>query len=70
MRFKSASTIRTDPYRAGAEIGDALREIVPEVILLFASISYEQAFTDLFDGIRDSLGSTIGRCRGDSHGVR
>lgn len=58
MRFKSASTIHTDPYRAGAEIGDALREIVPEVILLFASISYEQDFTDLFDGIRDSLGST------------
>ena len=57
MRFKSASTIRTDPYRAGGEIGDALREIVPEVVLLFASISYEQAFTDLFDGIRDSLGS-------------
>ena len=58
MRFKSASSIQTDPYRAGAEIGDALREIVPEVILLFASISYEQDFTDLFDGIRDTLGST------------
>jgi hypothetical protein len=35
-----------------------LREIAPEVILLFASISYEQNFSDLFDGIRDSLGST------------
>jgi len=58
MRFKSVSTIHTDPYRAGAEIGDALREIVPEVILLFASISYEQDFNDLFEGIRDSLGST------------
>lgn len=58
MRFKSVSSIHADPYRTGAEIGEALREIVPEVILLFASISYEQDFTDLFDGIRDSLGST------------
>ena len=58
MRFKSVCTIHTDPYRAGAEIGEALREVAPEVILLFASISYEQDFTDLFDGIRDSLGST------------
>ena len=58
MRFKSVSTIHSDPYRAGAEIGEALREIVPEVILLFASISYEQDFTDLFEGIRGSLGST------------
>ncbi|MHB8783527.1 MAG: FIST signal transduction protein [Desulfobacteria bacterium] len=58
MRFKSVSSTLPDSYRAGAEIGDALREIVPEVILLFASISYEQNFSDLFDGIRDSLGST------------
>lgn len=58
MRFKSVSSIHADPYRTGTEIGDALREMVPEVILLFASISYEQDFTDLFDGIRDSLGST------------
>jgi len=58
MRFKSVSTIHADSYRAGAEIGDALREMVPEVILLFASISYEHDFTDLFDGIRDRLGST------------
>lgn len=58
MRFKSISSIHADPYRAGAEIGTALREIVPEVILLFASISYEHDFTDRFDGIRDSLGPT------------
>lgn len=31
MRFKSVSSILTDSYRAGSEIGDALREIVPEV---------------------------------------
>src|SRR5512140_2741466 len=58
MRFKSVSSILTDSYRAGAEIGGALRELVPEVILLFASISYEQNFSALFDGIRDTLGST------------
>jgi len=58
MRFESVSSVHADSYRAGSEIGGALREIVPEVILLFASISYEQDFADLFDGIRDSLGST------------
>jgi hypothetical protein len=58
MRFKSVSSILTDSYRAGAEIGDALREIVPEVILLFASIGYEQNVGDLFDGIRENLGSS------------
>jgi hypothetical protein len=69
MRFKSVSSIHADPYRAGAEIGDALREIVPEVILLFASISYELDFTDLFDGIRDSIGSTETLIRRHGDGI-
>jgi hypothetical protein len=57
MRFQSVNSVHADPYRAGAEIGEALRSIVPEVVLLFASISYERSFADLFDGIRDGLHS-------------
>lgn len=53
MRFESVHSVQADPYRAGAEIGEALRSIAPEVILLFASISYERSFADLFEGIRD-----------------
>jgi len=49
MRFKSVSSVQSDTYRAGAEIGDALREIVPEAVLLFASIRYGQGFADRFD---------------------
>lgn len=55
MRYKSASSTSTDAYCAGAEIGGSLREILPEVVLLFASISYEQNFAELFEGIRDGL---------------
>lgn len=36
MRYISSKSILTDPYRAGLEIGP----ISPEVILLFASMSY------------------------------
>jgi hypothetical protein len=57
MRFQSVNSVHADPHRAGAEIGEAVRTIVPEVILLFASISYERSFADLFNGIRDGLDS-------------
>jgi hypothetical protein len=57
LRFKSVSSIHADPYRAGAEIGESLRPLAPEVILVFASISYEHDFSDLFDGLGDTLGS-------------
>ena len=58
MRCKSVSTVNTDAYRAGNEIGASLREISPEVIFLFASISYEPDFPDFFNGLYDSLGSS------------
>jgi len=56
MRCQSINSIHTDGYRAGWEIGEGLREIAPEVVLLFASITYEGCFTDLFDGLHDALG--------------
>ena len=58
MRCKSVSTVNTDAYRAGNEIGTSLREVSPEVILLFASISYEPEFPDFFSGLYDSLGTS------------
>ncbi|MGB8169068.1 MAG: FIST N-terminal domain-containing protein [Chthoniobacteraceae bacterium] len=57
MRCKSTSSINTDGYRAGSEIGEALGELEPEVILIFASITYDGQFGDVFDGLRDALGS-------------
>jgi hypothetical protein len=56
MRCKSVSTVNADAYRAGNEIGASLREISPEVVVLFATISYEPEFPDLFAGFYDGLG--------------
>lgn len=44
MRCHSISTITTDGYRAGSELGEGLRPISPEVVLLFASINYQSQF--------------------------
>lgn len=57
MRYLSAKSILTDPYRAGFEIGSALAHISPEVILLFASMSYDPDFSDFFEALYDSLGT-------------
>jgi hypothetical protein len=57
MRCKSTSSINTDGYHAGSEIGEALRELAPEVVLVFASINYDGQFRDVFDGLRDGLDS-------------
>jgi hypothetical protein len=56
MLCRSISSVHIDPYRAGTEIGTALREVNPEVIILFASITYESEVPDFFDGLYDSLG--------------
>lgn len=58
MRCQSVSTVNTDAYRAGSEIGISLRGISPEAVILFASISYEPEFPDLFAGLYDGLGSS------------
>lgn len=57
MRCQSISSINTDGYRAGSEIGDGLRAFAPEAILLFASITYQEQFADVFEGLNDALGS-------------
>jgi hypothetical protein len=56
MRCKSLSTVSPDGYRAGSELGEGLRELAPEVVLLFASITYADQFPDVFDGLFDALG--------------
>lgn len=58
MRALSAKSIQTDPYRAGLEIGMVLAAISPEVVLLFASISYDPDFSDFFEALYDGLGSS------------
>ena len=55
MRCHSISSTITDGYRAGGELGESLRAISPEVVLLFASINYESQFADVFDGLNDAL---------------
>ena len=55
MVYKSASSSLTDAYRAGSEIGEALKESTPEVILLFTSIAFESNFDDFFAGLYDGL---------------
>lgn len=55
MRYMSAKSILTDPYRAGFEIGTALAPLAPEVVLLFASISYDPGFSDFFEALQDVL---------------
>ena len=57
MRYFSAKSILTDPYRAGLEIGATLAPISPEVILLFASMSYDPDFSDFFEALYDALGT-------------
>jgi len=57
MRYISAKSILTDPYRAGIEIGTTLAPIAPEVILLFASMSYDPDFSDFFEALRDAVGT-------------
>jgi hypothetical protein len=57
MRYLSSKSILTDPYRAGLEIGSALAPISPEVILLFASMSYGPDFSDFFEALYDALGT-------------
>ena len=57
MRYVSSKSILTDPYRAGLEIGAALAPISPEVILLFASMSYDPDFSDFFEALYDALGT-------------
>ena len=55
MIYKSASTTLLDSFRAGIEIGESLKEIAPEVILLFSSIILEDNYADFIAGLYDGL---------------
>jgi len=57
MRYQSVKSTITDPYRAGLEIGVALAPISPEVVLIFASMSYDPDFSDFFEALYDALGT-------------
>lgn len=57
MKCKSVSSINADGYRAGCEVGEALCDMEPEVVLIFASIAYRDQFPDLFNGLYDGLNS-------------
>lgn len=54
MLARSTCSVKIDPYRAGIEIGEALKDISPEVVFLFSSIHYEGS-TELAEGIYEVL---------------
>jgi hypothetical protein len=56
MKSLSKYTVNIDPYEAGLEIGEGLKPIQPEVIMLFASVHYAD-FSEFFDGLYDGLGT-------------
>ncbi len=67
MKTASCFSTSLDPYRAGAQLGETLAALEPEVIFLFASIHLDGS-TELAEAIYDALGSDdavlIG-CTGD-----
>lgn len=55
MNALSASTRAADPYRAGLELGEALRGCRPEVVFLFSTIHYGDD-NELVNGLYDAVG--------------
>ncbi len=55
MRALSASNALSDPYRAGAALGDVLRAINPEVVFLFSSAGYGGT-AEVLEGLYDAVG--------------
>ncbi|ARU57202.1 FIST domain-containing signal transduction protein [Oleiphilus messinensis] len=54
MKSLSVSTQIPDPYRAGLELGYALKPIKPEVVFLFCTIHYTEN-NEILTGILDAL---------------
>ncbi|RZU38173.1 hypothetical protein EV700_2751 [Fluviicoccus keumensis] len=54
MKALSAATQIPDPYRAGADLGDALKALRPEVVFLFSTIDLANGPL-LLEGLRDAL---------------
>ena len=57
MECLSFCSLTTDAYRAGSEIGEGLRALRPEVIILFTSPNYQADIQGLWDGLLDNLGN-------------
>ncbi len=57
LRCGSVSSVLPDAYRAGCEVGEALADLRPELVLLFSSVDYGEDFGQLFEGLYDGLGT-------------
>ncbi len=53
MNTASGYTQNPDSYAAGLEIADALRDVQPELVIVFASINYD--FSDFFNALYSVL---------------
>ncbi|MED5621360.1 FIST signal transduction protein [Ideonella sp. BN130291] len=53
---RSASSLASDPYRAGIELGTALAPVKPELVLLFAAVAHARN-PELLEGLYDALGN-------------
>jgi hypothetical protein len=69
MKYRSSSTMVTDPYRAGAELGEKLADLFPETVLVFCTIHYFESIADLVAGLRDVLGEKVLICGGTGDGI-
>lgn len=63
MRAKSVRTGIVDSYRSGLFLGQALSEIRPEIVFLFATVHYDN-MDQFLDGLHDGLGEWSGRVIG------
>ena len=69
MRYQSASTKIADPFRAGAELGEKLAALHPDVVLVFCTVHYLDAIGDLAAGLQDVLGEDVVLCGGTGDGI-
>ncbi len=56
LAAKSASSLASDPYRAGIELGTALVSIEPELVLLFGAVAHARN-PELLEGLYDAIGN-------------
>lgn len=54
VQAKSVRSLAADPYRAGLEIGEALADIRPDLVLLFAAVGQARS-PELLQGLREGL---------------
>ncbi len=53
---RSASSLASDPYRAGIELGTELAPIEPEIVLLFGAVAHARN-PELLEGLYDAIGN-------------